>query len=54
MDTKEVKLPADVMQKTLDYLATRPFNEVAALIQAIMQDHKPVEAPEIKQEKNKK
>ena len=36
-------VPTDVLVKTLEYLGTRPFNEVAALINDLQQKAKPVE-----------
>lgn len=41
-------LPEDILNKTLEYLGTRPFIESAGLIQAIQQNAKKLEeaAPE--------
>lgn len=36
---QRISLPADVVQATLDYLATRPFREVANLINSIQTQH---------------
>lgn len=40
---ERVTLSTQIIQGVLNYLQTRPFNEVATLINSIMSDHKPVE-----------
>ena len=40
---KTFTLPEEILVKTLNYLATRPYNEVAQLIQDIQGKATPVE-----------
>lgn len=42
---KEVIMPVETANKVLAYLATKPYNEVAQLINEVQQSARPYEAP---------